>query len=63
MKQADLERRLAKATGVSVASARDEVDEAVRRVLTSLRQGRDAELPGLGRLTPKASGARKAPKK
>lgn len=60
MRKQELEKQLAKETGLTAAAARDEVDEAVRQVLESLRKGRRTELPGLGRLTAKpASGAAK----
>lgn len=56
MRKQELEKQLAKETGLTVAAARDEVDEVVRQVLESLRKGRRTELPGLGRLTVKPAG-------
>jgi nucleoid DNA-binding protein len=50
VRKTDLEKQLAKQAGLSPAEARDEVDELVRKVLGTLRSGRAAELPGLGRL-------------
>ncbi|PYT17515.1 MAG: hypothetical protein DMG59_07155 [Acidobacteria bacterium] len=50
MKREDLARTLARATHVSAAAARDEVDELVRKILQRLRQGQPVELPGVGKL-------------
>ena len=55
MRQNELEKRLAEEAGLTRAAARDEVNEAVRRVLAELRRGKTAELPGVGRLTVKAA--------
>jgi len=57
MRQNELEKRLVEEAGLTPAAARDEVDEVVRRVLESLRKGRSAELPGVGRLTVKKADA------
>jgi nucleoid DNA-binding protein len=65
MRQNELEKRLVEEIGLTPAAARDEVEEVVRRVLASLRKGRTAELPGVGRLTVKkveASGPKAARK-
>ena len=35
------------------AAARDQVDEAVHKILKALRQGRPVKLPGMGKLIPK----------
>jgi nucleoid DNA-binding protein len=51
-RQQNLEKLLTRQAGLSPAAARDAVDEVVRRVLKSLREGRAAELPGLGKLVP-----------
>ncbi len=48
MKKPDLAKRMARAAGVSEAQAADRLDEVVRQILQSLRQGRPAALPGLG---------------
>ena len=53
MKREELARKLAKQSHVSRAEARDQVDEVVRKILKSLRQGQPVELPGVGRLTSK----------
>jgi nucleoid DNA-binding protein len=50
MKRVELARKLAAKSHVSRAQARDQVDEVVRKILKSLRNGRPVELPGVGRL-------------
>ena len=60
MKQDELEKRLAKVAGLSLAAARDEVGEVVRRVLGSLRKGKPADLPGVGQLAAKPAGSFKS---
>jgi nucleoid DNA-binding protein len=59
MKREELARQLARQSHLTRAQARDQVDEAVRKILHSLRNGQPVELPGLGRLTSKPP--RKAP--
>jgi nucleoid DNA-binding protein len=51
MKKPDLAKRMARAAGVSPAEAADRLDEVVRQILQSLREGRTAALPGLGLFT------------
>jgi nucleoid DNA-binding protein len=51
MKKADLARRLAKRVGVSPAEAADQLDRVVNGILTDLRKGQTAQLPGLGTFT------------
>ena len=51
MKKADLARRLAKRSGVSPAEAADQLDRVVNGILTHLRKGQNAMLPGLGTFT------------
>jgi nucleoid DNA-binding protein len=51
MKKADLARRLAKRSGVSPAEAADQLDRVVNGILTNLRNGHKALLPGLGEFT------------
>jgi nucleoid DNA-binding protein len=53
MKREQLARKLAQQSHVSRAEARDQVDEVVRKILHSLRNGQPVELPGVGRLTSK----------
>ncbi len=51
MKKADLARRLAKRSGVSTAEAADQLDRVVNGILTHLKKGQNARLPGLGTFT------------
>ncbi len=53
MKREELARKLAKQNHLSRADACDQVDEVVRKILKSLRQGQPVELPGVGRLISK----------
>jgi len=57
MKKPEIARRIARQAGVSQAEAADHLDRVVSEILTSLRRGESAELPGLGRFRP-ASGGR-----
>ena len=73
MTKEELARRLAERKNVSAASAADQLDRVVTRILEDLRNGKAAKLPGLGRLTRKQdsgiqferedAAARKTPKK
>ena len=54
MKREELARKLSEQSHVTRAEARDQVDELVRKILKSLREGTPVELPGLGRLVSKA---------
>ena len=54
MKKAELARRLARQTHRSEAAAADEVDRVVHDILTRLRHGQEAHLPGLGTFVPGA---------
>ena len=51
MKKVDLARRLAKRSGVSPAEAADQLDRVVNAILTHLRKGQKALLPGLGKFS------------
>jgi nucleoid DNA-binding protein len=53
MKREEVARELAQQSRVSRAQARDQVDEAVRKILRALREGRPVEFPGVGRLISK----------
>ena len=63
MRHGDLEKQLARESGLSRAEARDELAEAVRQVLGSLRKGKATDLPGVGQLAVKRllRGARREP--
>ena len=52
MKKAEIAQRLARQTHVSKAAAADEVDRVVNEILSRLRRGEEARLPGLGTFTP-----------
>ena len=45
-------RQIAKNSSVTPAKAADQVDKVVHRLLTKLRKGEIAPLPGVGVLTP-----------
>ena len=53
MKREELARKLSQQSHVTRAEARDQVDELVRKILKSLREGTPVELPGVGRLVAK----------
>ncbi len=52
MKKAELARRLAKQSGLTKAEAADQLDRVVHEILSNLRKGQSAPLPGLGKFTP-----------
>jgi nucleoid DNA-binding protein len=52
MKKPDLVKRLARRSGITMAEAADQLDRAVHQIVRQLERGRDAKLPGLGKLTP-----------
>ncbi len=58
MKKADLAGKLARQTHRSRAAAADDVDQVVHEILTRLRQGEEARLPGLGTLKPGGAAVR-----
>jgi nucleoid DNA-binding protein len=58
MKKAEIARRLARKSGVTRAEAADRLDRVVHDILSSLRQGRKAILPGLGTFMPGGGGTR-----
>lgn len=49
MRKSDLAIRLARDSRVSPAQAADHLDRVVHDILTNLREGKAASLPGLGR--------------
>jgi len=57
MKKPEIAQRIARHGKVTRAEAADELDRVVHQILTSLRRGESAELPGLGSFRP-ASGGR-----
>jgi nucleoid DNA-binding protein len=51
MKREDLARVLAERSQLTQGEAQDELDRLVHGIVRSLRRGRVAEMPGIGRLT------------
>ncbi|HTM49886.1 MAG TPA: HU family DNA-binding protein [Bryobacteraceae bacterium] len=54
MNKSDLATRLARRTRLSKAEAADQLDRVIHQIVTRLRQGQPAALPGLGRFCPGA---------
>jgi nucleoid DNA-binding protein len=52
MKKSEIAKRLARRAGVSKAEAADQLDRVVHDILSRLRRGQPAELPGLGKFLP-----------
>jgi nucleoid DNA-binding protein len=52
MKKSDIAKRLAKRSGVSKAEAADQLDRVVHQIVSNLRHGQCAPLPGLGTFVP-----------
>jgi len=48
MKKPEIAKCLARRSGVSEAEAADRLDRVVQQILSTLRHGREAPLPGLG---------------
>ena len=51
MRKPEIARKMARQAGVTKGEAADRLDGVVREILSRLRRGRQADLPGLGRLT------------
>lgn len=51
MKKPEIAKRLARQAGVTNAEAADQLDRVVHQILSKLRKGESAPLPGLGRFT------------
>ncbi|MGD0500541.1 MAG: HU family DNA-binding protein [Bryobacteraceae bacterium] len=51
MRKPEIARRVARKSGVSDGEAADRLDHIVCEILSRLRHGKDASLPGLGRFT------------
>jgi nucleoid DNA-binding protein len=51
MKAPDIARSIARRAGVTPAEGADHLDRLVHELLTGLRRGKPATLPGLGRFT------------
>ena len=54
MNKAELARRLAKQARVSKAEAADQLDHVVIQIISNLKKGASAQLPGLGKFKPGA---------
>ena len=52
MKKPQIAKRLAKRAGVSRAEAADQLDRVINDIVTQLRSGQAAPLPGLGKFVP-----------
>ena len=52
MKKSELADRLAKQAGVSTAEAADQLDHVVSQIISNLKKGQTAQLPGLGEFKP-----------
>ena len=52
MRKTQLASKLAKRSGVSRAEAADQLDQVVHKIVTNLRNGKSANLPGLGHFEP-----------
>lgn len=57
MRKPEIAKRLARQSGVSNAEAADQLDHVVHQILSKLRKGKPAPLPGLGRFTPGPQGS------
>jgi nucleoid DNA-binding protein len=53
MKRKDLARALAERSRLTQGEAQDQLDLLVHKIVRSLRQGRVAEMPGIGKLAAK----------
>jgi nucleoid DNA-binding protein len=49
MKNKDIAEQIARETGISQGEAADQLDEVITSILKTLKKGRSANLPGLGR--------------
>jgi nucleoid DNA-binding protein len=52
MKKRQIAKRLARSSGISHAEAADKLDQVVNEILSHLRSGQPAPLPGLGTFLP-----------
>ena len=57
MRKPEIAKRLARQSGVSKAEAADQLDRVVHQIISKLRQGKTAPLPGLGQFTPGPEGS------
>jgi len=57
MRKPEISKKMARQAGVSQGEAADRLDRIVHQILTDLRQGKPAPLPGLGKFTQAADGS------
>jgi len=57
MRKPEITKRMARQSGVSQAEAADRLDRVVHQILSNLRKGKPAPLPGLGKFTQAADGS------
>jgi nucleoid DNA-binding protein len=57
MKKPEIARKIARQTGLTEGEAADRLDRLVSDLISQLRHGKDAELPGLGRFSSGSDGA------
>jgi nucleoid DNA-binding protein len=51
MKKPEIAKRLVRQSGESQGEAADRLDRVVRQIVSKLRRGEEAPLPGLGKFT------------
>ncbi len=56
MKKPEIAKSIARRAGVSEGEAADRLDRVVHQILSNLRNGKPAQIPGLGRFTNGADG-------
>ncbi len=56
MKKPEIARRIARRSGLTSAEAADQLDRVVKEILSHLRRGEEAQLPGFGRFRPAPGG-------
>jgi nucleoid DNA-binding protein len=56
MKKLEIARQIARRNGVSEGEAADRLDRVVQDILTNLRHGKSAGIPGLGRFRAASDG-------
>jgi nucleoid DNA-binding protein len=57
MRKPEIAKRIARQTGLTEGEAADRLDGLVSELISRLRRGKDAELPGLGRFSNSGDGA------
>jgi nucleoid DNA-binding protein len=60
VKKSDLAKRLAKQSKITPAEAADRLDRVVHQIVSKLRKGEEARLPGLGKFSPDPKDGRDA---